>query len=103
MTTLHIEHPITDYPTWRAAYDGFAPARRRAGVLAEHITQPVGDGRYIVVGLDFATTGQAAAFRHLLETQVWTSAVNAPGLAGSPRTMILEAAAPLVSPVTRRQ
>ena len=32
--TLHIEHPITDYETWRAAFDAFAarsPRRWRHG------------------------------------------------------------------------
>ena len=28
--TLHIEHEITDYPTWKAAFDRFADARTQA-------------------------------------------------------------------------
>ena len=88
-TTLHVEHPITDYPIWRAAFDRLAPARARAGVLAEHVARPVDDVRYIVVDLDFATAAQAAGFRRFLETEVWSSATNAPGLAGAPRTMLL--------------
>ena len=30
MTTLRIEHPITDYPLWKKAFDGFAEARANA-------------------------------------------------------------------------
>lgn len=90
MATLHIEHPISDYPTWRAAYDRFAAARRDAGVVSERVAQPMDDPRYIVVALDFATTERAAAFLHFLETEVWATPTNAPALAGPPRTVILE-------------
>ena len=31
MATLHIEHPITDFETWTAAFERFADTRRRAG------------------------------------------------------------------------
>lgn len=95
MTSLHIEHPITDYDTWRAAFDRFAEARSAAGVIAECVTRPVEDPRYIVVTLDFDTRVHAESFLHFLETQVWTSPANAPALAGQPRTMILE---PALSP-----
>jgi hypothetical protein len=92
MTTLHIEHPITDYGTWRAAFDGFAEVRREAGVVAERVARPLDDQRYIVVGLDFDTAGHAAAFLQFLETQVWSSPLSAPALNGAPRTVILEPA-----------
>ena len=103
MTTLHIEHPITDYPTWRTAFDRFAPARAQAGVLAERIARPVGedgtvDERSIVIELDFASIAGAGGFRHFLETQVWGSSANAPGLAGAPRTMLLEPVGPASRP-----
>jgi hypothetical protein len=50
----------------------------------------VDDQKYVVVDLDFATTDQAAAFLGFLRTQVWGSPQNAPALAGTPRTTILE-------------
>ena len=90
MTTLHIEHPITDYDTWRAAFDRLADARRRAGVVAGRVSRPVDDPKYIVVNLDFDTAQHATAFLHFLETQVWASAAAAPALDGRPRTAILE-------------
>jgi hypothetical protein len=37
MPTLHIEHAITDVETWLSAFDGFAEARRRAGVRASRV------------------------------------------------------------------
>jgi hypothetical protein len=90
MPTLHIEHPITDFATWRAAFDGFAEQRRAAGVTDHRVSRPVDDQRYVVIDLGFATTGQATAFLGFLRTRVWASAQNAPALAGEPRTMILE-------------
>ena len=90
MTTLHIEHPITDYDTWRAAFDRFADARRRAGVIGGRVARPVDDPRYIVVSLDFDTADRAAGFLRFLETTVWASPANAPGLGGRPKTALLE-------------
>jgi hypothetical protein len=92
MATLHIEHAITDLATWQDAFDRFAGRRRAAGVLAHRVCQPVDDDHYVVVQLDFPSATQAVAFRSFLETQVWSSPANSPGLAGSPRAVVLEAA-----------
>jgi len=90
MPTLHIEHAITDVATWKAAFDRFAERRTAAGVLAEHIKQPVDDPHYVVIDLDFPTTEAATRFLAFLQTEVWPSAANAPALAGPPVTRILE-------------
>ncbi|MBK5333355.1 MAG: hypothetical protein JJD93_15365 [Ilumatobacteraceae bacterium] len=92
MITLHIEHSITDYNTWRTAFDAFAHARHGAGVIGERISRPVDDPCYIVVALDFESTERAESFRQFLETQVWSSPTASPGLSGRPRTSILEPA-----------
>ena len=52
MTTLHIEHPITDLATWRGAFDRFAERRRQGGVCGERLQRPVDDGHYVLVDLD---------------------------------------------------
>jgi hypothetical protein len=92
MPTLHIQHQITDFETWRAAFDRFADARRHAGVQEQRVRQPVDDAGYVVIELDFDSIGQAAAFQRFLETKVWGTHENAPALVGSPQTMILEPA-----------
>lgn len=92
MPILHIEHPITDYSTWRRAFDNFAPARERAGVQACRVFQPVDDAAYIVLDLDFETTDKASAFLNFLEGTVWSTPANSPGLVGSPQAKILEPA-----------
>jgi hypothetical protein len=90
MITLHLEHPVTDYATWRNAFDRFAQARVTAGVIAERVARPLDDPRYIVVDLDFDSEQQAVSFQRFLETQVWSTPAASPGLAGRPKTAILE-------------
>ncbi len=92
MPTLHIEHAITDFRTWLAAFGRFADARRNAGVRDERVHQPVGDPHYVIVDLDFDTVDEANAFLQFLETVVWSNSANAPALAGSPHALVLERA-----------
>jgi hypothetical protein len=89
MTTLRIEHPITDFGTWRAAFSRFDGARADGGVLAARIYRPVDDQKYVLIDLDFATADQAHQFEQFLRTRVWPTSDNAPALAGTPITRIL--------------
>jgi hypothetical protein len=89
MATLRIEHPITDYDTWRRAFDSFAAARDRAGVQQHRILRPIDDQQYVTVDLDFATVPAAEQFLAFLRTSVWSDPGRAPALAGTPQTRIL--------------
>jgi hypothetical protein len=93
MTTLHIEHAISDFSLWREAFARFAAARRDAGVQAERVTQPIDDPQYVVIDLDFASASEAEAFLGFLPKQVWDSPQASPALAGEVRARVLEAAA----------
>jgi hypothetical protein len=93
MATLHIQHPITDFGVWAAAFNGFADARRHAGVRAERIQQPVDNPKFVVIDLDFDSTDAARSFLGFLSSQVWGDLQSSPALAGTPETMILEPAA----------
>ena len=85
-----IEHPITDFDTWRTAFGRFAEHRRAGGVQSERVYQPVDDPRYVVVTLDFSETSQAVAFLEFLTNQVWANPAASPALRGTPRTSILQ-------------
>lgn len=92
MTTLHIEHAISDFDQWLAAFGRFAHARAQAGVKAHRVQRPVDDPNYVVIDLDFETVAAAERFLGFLRTKVWTSPESAPALVGAPRTHILQAA-----------
>lgn len=94
MTTLHIEHRITDLNAWLVAFDRFAEARAQAGVQSQRVQHPVDDPNYIVIDLDFTTTEEADRFLGFLKKNVWSSTDNAPALAGTPQTRLLQQAAP---------
>ncbi|HET9519088.1 MAG TPA: hypothetical protein VFO77_15305 [Actinoplanes sp.] len=89
MPTLRIEHPITDYPTWRRAFDSFAGARQQAGVQQHRILRPIDDERYVSIDLDFPTVPAAEQFLAFLRTNVWSDPDRSPALAGAPVTRIL--------------
>ena len=50
---------------------------------------PLEAASYVVVDLDFATVGEAAAFLTFLRDQVWAVPANSPALAGTPEAKIL--------------
>jgi len=89
MTTLRIEHPITDFTTWREAFDRFATAREGAGVTAHRIRRPEDDDHYVLIDLDFADSASAHGFLRFLRDVVWATPNNAPALAGAPITQVL--------------
>ena len=90
MTTLRIEHAISDYKVWRTAFDSFAEARAKAGVNSVAIRQPVDDQKYLMLDLEFDSAGPAQAFASFMERHVWSSPTSSPGLAGQPQTRILD-------------
>lgn len=93
MTTLHIEHAISDFGVWSAAFERFADVRAKYDVRGQRVRRPVDDPNYVVLDLDFDTPDDAGRFLGFLEANVWSSAKNAPALVGAPQTKILQEAA----------
>ncbi|MGI8901653.1 MAG: hypothetical protein ACR2HA_12165 [Nocardioides sp.] len=89
MPTLHIEHAITNLPTWQAAFDRFAGVRAEAGVHSHRVQHPAEDPHFVVIDLDFDTTEDAERFLDVLRTRVWASRDSSPALVGAPRARIL--------------
>lgn len=90
MPTLHIEHAISDFDVWTAAFDRFAEVRQHAGVREHRVRRPIDDDRYVVVDLDFDTAEEATAFLKVLRTEVWASPAASPALVGNAQARILE-------------
>ncbi len=91
MFTLSIEHAISDFLTWKQAFDRFADARQRAGVVSHRIRRPVGDPHYLIIELDFDARENADDFRQFLHDVVWTNPDASPALVGAPASRILKA------------
>lgn len=90
MYTLSIEHAITDFATWKSAFDRFADARAKGGVIGDRIRRPIDDPRHLIIDLDFETKEQAEAFRQFLTNVVWSNSEASPALVGRPTTRVLE-------------
>lgn len=91
MFTLSIEHAISDFSTWKQAFDRFAQARERAGVRGHRIRRLVDDPHHLVIELDFEAQDEADKFRRFLHNVIWDNPDASPALVGTPETRILEA------------
>jgi hypothetical protein len=89
MNSLHIEHAVTDFDTWRRAFDRFGEFRTTNGVTDQQISRPIDDQNYVLIDLTFASAGEATKFLSLLQANVWSSPEKSPALAGTPQTRIL--------------
>ena len=59
---MFIRHDVTDYATWRKAYDGFDATRRKLGVTAQAVYRSVDDPNDVTVTHDFASVEKAKTF-----------------------------------------
>jgi len=89
MATLHIEHAISDFDTWRGAFKRAEGLRAQHGVRGYDIRHPVDDPTYLMIDLTFDSTDAAQAFLVELH-KIWKSPTAAPALVGPPQTKILE-------------
>jgi len=89
MVTVRIEHPITSFERWKAAFDRDPVDRRASGVQQYQIFRPVDDPEFVMIDLDFATPAEATTFVAAMR-RVWASPQAAPALGGAPRATIAE-------------
>lgn len=89
MPVLQIEHPVRDFETWKATFDG-ARGRREAGNVRRYqVYRPVDDPKFIGVDLEFDSRAEAEAFKLGLE-ELWQSPQATLVLGGSPRARIVD-------------
>jgi hypothetical protein len=89
MTTLHIEHPIVDFATWKASFDRFESFRVESRVRSFEIHQPIDDSGYVTVRVEFDSVDDARALLAGLQ-KIWTSADAEKLGLGKPTARILE-------------
>jgi antibiotic biosynthesis monooxygenase len=81
MTTMFVRHTVSDYKTWRRAYDDFAPVQKAKGVTAEAVYQAADNPNDITVTHEFASLEAAQAFAKSAELK---GAMQNAGVAGPP-------------------
>jgi hypothetical protein len=90
MAIVQIEHPISSWDAWKAAFDMDPVHREASGVRRYRIFRPVDDPNYVAVDLEFDDASRAEAFRNALEG-MWRSPQAAAVLGGgSPRARVVE-------------
>jgi hypothetical protein len=90
MPALQLEHAITDFAMWKAAFDRDPIDRRRLGVRRHRVLRPIDEPNYVVVELEFDTTTEAQAC-HAALRELWNARQAAPALIGTPRVRIVDA------------
>lgn len=86
-----VRHPVSDYATWRAVYDGEAVTSLHAkhGVKQSRVLQGPDDANDVVVINEFDTAEQAGA---LAADPDLKAVMTSGGLAGEPRIEIFASA-----------
>jgi hypothetical protein len=82
---MYVQHEVTDYATWRKAYDGFAPVQKKNGVVAQSVWQSIDNPNEVTVTHDFKTVEKAKAWLALPELK---AAMEKGGVKGEPRIWI---------------
>jgi len=86
---LQIEHPVRDFETWKAAFDGGADRRDAGRVRRYQVYRPIDDPKYVAVDLEFDNQAEAEAFKLGLEA-MWRSPQATLLLGGTPRARIVD-------------
>lgn len=82
MITVHIEHPISNFDVWKAAFDRDPVDRAGSGVTHYRVARPLDDEAFVLIDLDFPSAGQAETFVERMR-RVWASPQAALGLGGA--------------------
>ncbi len=81
MVRMFARHPVTDYATWRKAYDDFDAERQEMGVTSHAVFQATDDPNDVTIWHDFETIEKAQAFA---TSERLKTAMQGAGVAGPP-------------------
>jgi hypothetical protein len=82
---LFARHEVSDYATWRKAYDGFGAFRRQMGVTAQAVYRSQDNPNDVTVTHDFKTAQEARAFAGSPELK---ATMEKAGVSGVPQIWI---------------
>ncbi len=87
MAILQIEHPVSDFASWKKAFDSDPIDRKHSGVRRYRILRPIDDPKYVAVDLEFDSIGKAEACLASLR-KLWTRVEGT--VMQNPRARIVE-------------
>ena len=81
MTTMFVRHKVSNYETWRKAYDDFASVQKAKGVMGQAVYQATDNPNDITVTHDFASVAAAQDF---VKSDELKKAMQGGGVMGAP-------------------
>ncbi len=81
-----VNHRVTDFDTWKAAFDAHAGARAEAGIVSSHINRSVDDPNQLSV---YLAGSDAAKFEAFFTSPELKSAMSEAGVEGPPTITML--------------
>jgi hypothetical protein len=88
MFTVRIEHPVSDYETWKTAFDDDPIGRERSGVRRHTVLRSTDDPNHVLIDLEFGSRDEAEAMLVALRA-LWGRVEGE--VISDPRARILEA------------
>ncbi len=82
MIRMFVRHQVTDFTTWKKAYDDFDDERTGMGVARDAVFQSATDSNDITVWHDFETLDAAQSF---VESDRLREVMASAGVAGEPQ------------------
>jgi len=76
MPVVRIEHSVQNFERWKQAFDGDPGNRKRSGVRRYQILRLQNDPNFVMIDLEFDTTGAAEAFVQTMQG-IWGGAGKA--------------------------
>jgi len=89
MTTLQIEHDISDFTAWKASFDRYGGLRKEQRVRSYEIHQPVDNPTHVMIRLEFDSVEDAQAMIARMRG-LWASREATPALRGEVSVSILQ-------------
>jgi hypothetical protein len=85
---LRIEHTVSNFDSWKTAFDSDPVGRQKSGVRRYRILRPTDDPNYIMIDLEFDGLKQAENFTSALRN-LWGS-TEAQKVIQNPKLRIVE-------------
>ncbi len=86
MVILQIEHSVSNFEAWKAAFESDPANRKKAGVRRYRVLRPIDNPNYVIIDLEFDSVDQAEGLLAALR-EVWRGVQGT--LIESPRVRIV--------------